>query len=169
MYPEIFSTDLFGFLSEPAALHTYGLLIATGFLVAMNLASRQAEREDEDGDRIVDMAFFLLLSGLAGSRFVFILTKWDEYAGDPAQILKFWNGGLVWYGGFIAASIYAYYFCTKHRLNYFKYADLLMPYVALAHGAGRLGCLAAGCCFGEPTDLAWGITFPADSMAAAAH
>jgi phosphatidylglycerol:prolipoprotein diacylglycerol transferase len=165
VYPVIFKTDLFGILSEPVSLHTYGLLIATGFLLAMTLAARVAKREGEDPDRIVDLAFYLLLAGLIGSRIVYILTKLDEYVRNPIEILMFWRGGLVWYGGFIAAAVFVFYYCRRYRLDYWKFADILMPFVALAHAFGRFGCLAAGCCFGRPTEVAWGIVFPIGSMA----
>jgi phosphatidylglycerol---prolipoprotein diacylglyceryl transferase len=169
MFPVLHDFDLFGFLKDPWSLHTYGVLIAIGFISAMNLAKRQAEREGEDPDRIVDLAFYVLLAGLVGSRIVFIFTKLDQYLKDPIEIVMFWRGGLVWYGGFIAATMYVWTYCRKHRLNFFKYADICIPYVALAHAAGRLGCLAAGCCFGAPSSMPWAVVFPNGSMAQAAH
>ena len=165
MHPVLFQTDFFGLLSTPRSLHTYGLLIASGFLLAMMLAKRQAGREGEDPERLVDLAFYLLVAGLIGARIVFILTKFEDYVHSPLEIVMFWRGGLVWYGGFIAAAGYAYYYTRRHGLPYFKYVDILIPYMALAHAFGRLGCLAAGCCFGKPTDLPWGIVFPVNSMA----
>lgn len=165
MHPELFKTDLFGLLSEPWPLHTYGLLIAVGFLLAMSLAARVAKSEGEDPDRVVDMAFYLLLSGLIGSRIVFIFTKLDEYLRNPLDIFMFWRGGLVWYGGFIAAALFAVYYCKRYRINYFKFTDILIPFMALAHAFGRFGCLAAGCCYGKPTSMPWGIVFPVNSMA----
>ncbi len=165
MHPVIFQTDLFGLLSEPFSLHTYGLLIASGFLLAMTLAARVAKREGEDSDRIVDLAFYVLLAGLIGSRIVFIFTKLDDYLRNPIEILMFWRGGLVWYGGFIGAALLMAYYTRRYRLSFFKFADILIPFMAMAHGFGRLGCVAAGCCFGRPTDLPWGIVFPVSSMA----
>ncbi len=165
MHPVLFETDFFGLLSEHWSLHTYGVLIAVGFLLAMILAARQAKREGEDPDRIIDLAFYVLLAGLAGARLVFILTKLPEYAADPLRVVKFWQGGLVWYGGFIGAALYVVHYCRKHRLPFFKLADIMIPYTALGHAFGRLGCLAAGCCFGRPTDLAIGVEYPYGSMA----
>ena len=169
MHPVIFETDLFGLLSKPFSLHTYGLLIASGFLAAMMLSKRQGEREGEDPERIVDLAFYLLLAGLVGARFVFILTKFDDYMRNPIEIFMFWRGGLVFYGGFIGAGLYMAYYCHRYRMNFFKFADILIPYLAMAHAAGRLGCIAAGCCFGKVTDVAWAIEFPVGSMAHQAH
>lgn len=165
MHPTLIQTDLFGLLADPWTLHTYGLLIATGFLIGLTLAKRQAAREGEDPEQIIDLAFYLLVAGLVGARVVFIITKLDEFVANPIEIVMFWRGGLVWYGGFVGAVGYIYYYCRKHQMQFFKVVDILIPYMALAHAFGRLGCLAAGCCYGSPTDLAWGIVFPVGSMA----
>src|SRR2546426_9262384 len=110
MYPVVFDTRLFGLLSEPWSLHTYGVLIASGFLLAMTLSSRQARREGEDPDRIIDLAFYVLLAGLIGSRLIFIFTKLHTYLNDPTQIFMFLIRCLVWYAGFISAAlVYVYY------------------------------------------------------------
>ncbi len=160
MHPVLFSVDLFGVLKEPWALHNYGVLIAVGFLLAMVLSARQAKREGEDPDRIIDLAFYVLLAGLVGARLVFIVTDLRAYLDDPLRVLKFWLGGLVWYGGFIGAAAYIAYYCKRERLPFFKYVDIIIPSMARAHAFGRLGCLAAGCCFGAPTEQPWGIVFP---------
>ncbi len=164
MHPVLFQTNLFGLLAEPWALHSYGVLIALGFLLALVLAARQAKREGEDADFVIDLAFYVLLTGLAGARLVFILTKLPDYVADPKQVLMFWHGGLVWYGGFIGAVLFTVYYCKKHRLSFLKYADIIIPYMAMAHAFGRFGCLSAGCCFGRPTSMPWGIVFPRGSM-----
>lgn len=164
MHPVAWQTTLFGLLSRPWELHSYGVLIAIGFLLAMILASREARREGEDPDRIIDLAFYVLLTGLAGARLLYIVTKLPEYIESPARVLRFWQGGLVWYGGFIAAALYVAWYCRKHRLPFFKYADIVVPYMAMAHAFGRIGCFAAGCCFGAPTTGPWGVVFPDGSI-----
>ncbi len=165
MYPDLFSTSFFGLLSEPWSLHFYGLLIALGFILGVSIAARQAEREGEDPEQLVDLAFNVLLSGLVGARVVFILTKLPDFLADPWDILRIWRGGLVWYGGFLGAVIYLAWSSRKKRLAFLKIVDLLIPSAALAHSFGRLGCLAAGCCHGAPTQLAYGIVFPQHSFA----
>ena len=169
MWPVIHDFDFFGLLSEPWSLHTYGVLIATGFVVALKLAQRQARRENEDVERVTDVGFYALLMGLIGARVVYIFTMLPSYLRDPIQILTFWQGGLVWYGGFLAAAGFVAWYCRRHRLDFFKLADMLIPFVALAHAFGRLGCLCAGCCYGKPTDLPWGVVFPNGSLVHAAH
>jgi len=97
-----------------------------------------------------------------------VLTYWDDqYAGNPlTQILDFRSGGLVFYGGFIGASL-AVILYTRLRGNQliWKVADAFAPSIPLAHALGRLGCLMFGCCFGTACDLPWAIQFPADSPA----
>ncbi|MEM6558573.1 MAG: prolipoprotein diacylglyceryl transferase [Myxococcota bacterium] len=158
MHPVLF--EIFGF-----PIHVYGVLIAGGFLLAMNLSRRQAAREGEDPEQLADIAFLALVAGIVGARVVFVFTKIDEYMRNPLDVFLFWRGGVVFYGGFIGAALMIIYYCRKHRLDYFKIVDILIPYLAMGHAFGRLGCLAAGCCFGKPTELPWGIEFPINSMA----
>jgi phosphatidylglycerol:prolipoprotein diacylglycerol transferase len=165
MHPFIFQTDLFGLLAEPWSLHAYGLLIAVGFLIAMSLSRRQAEREGEDPEQMVDLTFYLLLAGLIGARIVFIITQLPSFMARPYEIVMFWRGGLVWYGGFLGAVGYLIYHCRRTTTPFFKTVDILIPPMALAHAFGRLGCLCAGCCFGRPAQLPWSIVFPPGSMA----
>ena len=148
-------------------LHTYGLLIATAFLVAMWLAGRSALRAGLDQDRVMDLCFWILVSAMIGSRVLFIIVNWDEYAADPLSIFAFWKGGLVFYGGFIGATAFSIYYMRKHDMEFFPYADALIPSVSIGHAIGRMGCFAAGCCWGGACDpnLAWAARFPPDSLA----
>jgi phosphatidylglycerol:prolipoprotein diacylglycerol transferase len=148
-------------------LHTYGLLIAAAFLVAMTLAGRAARRAGLDRERVMDLCFWILLAAMVGSRLLFILVNWDDYAHDPASIFAFWKGGLVFYGGFIGAVAVSVWYMRKHRMSFFPYADAIIPSVAIGHAIGRLGCFAAGCCWGAACDarLPWAARFPPESLA----
>ena len=148
-------------------LHTYGLLIATAFLVAMWLAGRAAARAGPIKDRVMDLCFWILVSAMIGSRVLFIIVNWDEYAADPASIFAFWKGGLVFYGGFIGATAFSIYYMRKHQMDFFSHADALIPSVSIGHAIGRMGCFAAGCCWGGACDpnLAWAARFPPESLA----
>src|SRR5256885_15556420 len=147
------NNDLFH-LSRPLVipLHTYGLLIATAFLVAMSLAGRAAEREGQNRDRVMDLTFWILIAAMVGSRLLFILVNWDEYAKSPGKIFAFWEGGLAFYGGFIGAVLVSVWYMRKHEMPFFPVADALIPSVAIGHAIGRLGCFAAGCCWGGACD-----------------
>jgi phosphatidylglycerol:prolipoprotein diacylglycerol transferase len=147
--------------------HTYGLLIAIAFLVAMQLAGRAAARAGLDRERVMDLCFWILLAAMVGSRVLFIIVNWDDYARDPASIFAIWKGGLVFYGGFIGAVAVSVWYMRKHRMSFFPYADAIIPSVAIGHAIGRLGCFAAGCCWGAACDphLPWAARFPPESLA----
>jgi phosphatidylglycerol---prolipoprotein diacylglyceryl transferase len=148
-------------------VHTYGVLIATAFLVAMQLAGRAAGRAGLDRERVMDLCFWILLAAMVGSRALFIIVNWGEYARDPGSIFAFWKGGLVFYGGFIGAVLASIWYMRKHGMSFFPYADAIIPSVALGHAIGRLGCFAAGCCWGAACDphLTWAARFPPESLA----
>jgi phosphatidylglycerol:prolipoprotein diacylglycerol transferase len=146
-------------------LHTYGLMIFLGFIVGLNLAQRYARQIGEDDERIADMGFWLLAWGLVGARTLFIIVNWSTYSSDPLKIFKIWEGGLVFYGGFLGALGYFLWAVRAHRLNPWLTGDIIIPSLALGHAFGRLGCFAAGCCWGRPVDHHLGANFPAASEA----
>lgn len=158
--------------------HTYGLLIAIGFLVGIALAQREAARRGQDAERIADLAFWILVAALVGSRVYFILVNFGDYfspgkfmvetpVGKLPRILAVWEGGLVFYGGFIGSALTALVYMRRHRMNILAHADTLIPSVAIGHFFGRLGCFAAGCCWGDVghRHLPWLAKFPPESLA----
>lgn len=159
-------------------LHTYGLLIASAFLVGIWLSQREAMRRGQDPERVADLAFWILIAALVGSRVYYILLHLEDYFGpgrffaDTAvgrfpRILVFWEGGLVFYGGFIGAVLAAWIYMRVAKMPFFAIADTMIPQVALGHFLGRLGCFSAGCCWGHvmETPRAWGAMFPPESLA----
>src|SRR5678809_174012 len=82
-------------------------------------------------------------------------------------IFEFWKGGLVFYGGFLGAVAFSVWYMRKHEMSFFPYADALGPTVAIGQALGRLGCFAAGCCWGGACDAhyAFAARFPAESLA----
>jgi phosphatidylglycerol:prolipoprotein diacylglycerol transferase len=158
-------------------LHTYGLLIAAAFLAGIWLAQREARRRGQDPERIADLSFWILVAALVGSRVYFIFVNWGDYFGGRAfvatpfgripRLLAFWEGGLVFYGGFIGAALTAYWYMRRHGMKFLPHADTLITSVAFGHFLGRLGCFAAGCCWGEVAHghLPWAASFPPASLA----
>ena len=159
-------------------LHAYGLLIATGFIAGIWLAQREARRRGQDPERLADLAFWILFSALVGSRVYFILVNWNDYFGPGRfmvstpigripRLLAVWEGGLVFYGGLIGATLVAWAYMRRHRLPFLAYADTMIPSVAIGHFFGRLGCFCAGCCWGDVAHghLPWAAHFPPESLA----
>lgn len=145
MYPVLFSIG-------PFTLHTYGVFIAAAFLAALVLA-RQAARTARIPDAFVlDLAGISMLSGVLGARLLYVAQNWDTFARNPVEIFKLWEGGLVFYGGFLVAAGAAVLLTRMQRQSLPHVADLAAPALAIGQAIGRLGCLSAGCCYGKPTD-----------------
>ena len=150
----------------PISIFTYGFFIAVGFLAGIFLATKEAKRLGEDHEKIMDLCFYVLIAAILGSRLFYVATSPGMFLRDPVEILKIWNGGLVFYGGSIAALVTGVIFLKIKNIPVWKTADIMAPSIALAHFFGRIGCFFAGCCYGKYCDLSWAVTFNhSDSLA----
>lgn len=160
---------------EGFPLHTYGLMLMAGFVAAIMVSARLAEREwgGAEGARrrndVLDLAVWVVVSAFVGSKVLFILvTPKDFLEGlgsvfrDPSRLMGALGGGFVFYGGFIGATAAVWWFCRDRKIPFLRLADVIVPTVALGQAFGRLGCFAAGCCWGKPTSvhLPWAVRFP---------
>ena len=167
--------------ARDVGVHTYGLLIAAGLAAGIALGAREARRRGLDVGRILDFAFWGTVAGLVGSRIAYGLVNAGDFAracardvdgprsalevlSDCTRILHVWEGGLVFYGGAVGAAIVALVFARRERWSFWVLGDVFAPGVAIGHALGRLGCFAAGCCFGKESG-AWGVAFPSGSVA----
>jgi phosphatidylglycerol:prolipoprotein diacylglycerol transferase len=146
----------------PVPIHTYGFLIALGFILALQVIRKLAERSKLDSERVLDLTFWSLLVGFLGCRILFIITRWEYFSQEPVAMLKLWEGGLVFLGGPIAVFPFVAWQVRKHQLPIWKTMDVMIPGLVLGHMFGRFGCFAAGCCYGKPTDLPWGVRFQSE-------
>lgn len=143
------------------AITWYGVLVAAGFLVAVRWATVHARRNGLSGELVERLAFWIIVSAVAGSRLLYVLTDLPTYLAAPARIFDPREGGLVFLGGMAGALACAVVFLRLKKLSFWRYADVMLPTVALGHAFGRLGCFAVGCCYGKPApDLPWAVTFP---------
>lgn len=133
----------------PITIHSYGFLIVAGFLVCLFFLRRKARALGYLPDQLTDLAFWGLVAGLFGARLFYILTQWRNFVDDPLAMLKFWEGGLVFYGGMLGGIAAFAYGARRFRIPIFEALDMAAPSLAIAHSFGRLGCFAAGCCFGR--------------------
>jgi phosphatidylglycerol:prolipoprotein diacylglycerol transferase len=162
MYPVLFELHL-GRLGE-FTIGTYGLFYALGFLLALRLAVTFARRDGIETARIVDLGIVTLLAGFIGAKALLYLVDAPFYIKNPREIWRSLRSAGVFYGGFGLAVVAAFAYIRRHHLPLGRVADLSAPALALGQGIGRLGCLAAGCCYGNACDLPWAVTFT-DPMA----
>lgn len=142
-------------------IHTYGVLVALGVLLGLWLARRRAEVAGLDPDRVWNLGIYLVLAALVGAKLWLLATAWDDYRANPRAIfsLQTLQAAGVFYGGFLAALAVGILYSRRYRLGFFALADVYAAPLALGHAIGRLGCFAAGCCWGRETDAAWAVTF----------
>ncbi len=146
----------------PIPIYGYGFMIAMGFLTGLFVTRKLATRSGLDAEKIIDLSFWGLILGFVGARALFIITRFSDYSSDPLSIFRLWEGGFVFFGGPMVAMPFGIWYMKKHRLPIWKSLDTMMPGLVLGHSFGRIGCLAAGCCYGKPTGTSWGIKFHSD-------
>jgi phosphatidylglycerol:prolipoprotein diacylglycerol transferase len=133
-------------------LPSYGVLVALAFIAALALASKFGKERGMDKD--------CALVGMLGAKLLMIAMD-PEFRAHPSQIftMEVLQSAGIFYGGFILAVVFAVVYMMRQHLPVLKTCDVFAPGVAIGHGIGRLGCFAAGCCWGKQTNLPWAVTF----------
>ncbi|MFT5233060.1 MAG: phosphatidylglycerol:prolipoprotein diacylglycerol transferase [Candidatus Krumholzibacteriia bacterium] len=153
MYPEIFGI-----------IKSYGLMMAISFGIGLWLCIRRGRADNISSEVIMDLVFGVLVSSIIGVRLAYVLTHWGEF--QPWYRAFFiWDGGLTLYGGILLAMATVFVMTRRRGIPFLVIADNFSPGVILGIGITRIGCFFAGCCYGQPTDLACGINFPAGAPA----
>lgn len=153
MFPVLFEI-------KNVVIHTYGFFIALAFLSAIFISKREARLAGENPEIISDFIFWVLVAAIVGSRVFYVIIYWNNYfPNDLTGIFKIWEGGLVFYGGFIGALIVSLIYLKITHLPIWKTGDIITPSIPFGHFLGRIGCLSAGCCHGRECELPWAITF----------
>lgn len=156
----------------PLHLKAYGLMLAISFILGIYFACYRARKRDVDCQDIMDLAVWILVAAIAGSRFYYVITHWNEFSGNLLSIVNpFQNGelvgiaGLSMQGGVILAIIVAIGYMKYRKYDVWKVADIYAPSFMLGMAITRVGCHLNGCCWGKACDLPWGVVFPPESAA----
>ena len=171
-------TAFLGSKGEGFPLHTYGLMLMAGFAAAILVSARLAQREWGGAEGVqrrndaMDLAVWVVVGGIVGSKVLFILVTPKDFvdalgSGSLWKVLGALGGGFVFYGGLIGAAFAVWWFCRARKIPFLRLADVIVPTVALGQAFGRLGCFAAGCCWGKPASLhlPWAVRFPGSGRA----
>lgn len=138
----------------------YGILIASGIIIAVFLSMREAKRLGENEDDILDMLIWVLPAAIIGARAYYVIFEWNYYKNNPADILAIRNGGLAIHGGVIAAFLVGYIYVKKKNLKFLKLADIVAPGLVLAQAIGRWGNFVNQEAYGGPVSEAYISKFP---------
>ncbi len=140
-------------------VYTYGVLLAAAYLLGLQLAMRRARSRGLDHTRVLDLGIYIIISALVGAKLLLLAVDVGTYTANPRELLTLLRSGGVFYGGLILAVTVALWYIRRVGLPLWTTCDVFAPGIALGHVVGRIGCLFAGCCYGKPTTLPWGITF----------
>jgi len=152
VYPKLFELG-------PFTVYTYGVLLAVSYLLGLKMAMSRAKERHLDSNRVLDLGIYIIIAALIGAKALLLVVDFDQFRQSPAELLSLARSGGVFYGGLILAVLVAFWYINKHGMAFWTTCDVFAPGIALGHVTGRLGCFAAGCCYGRPTTLPWGITF----------
>lgn len=143
------------------SLPTYGFLVALGVFVGLVIASKSSERQGLNGDDAWNLGILAILSAILGAKILMVLLDWKFYAAHPSEMISLstFQAGGVFYGGLIAAVAISVWYIRRKKMPVLRTCDAFAPGIAIGHVFGRFGCFAAGCCFGKPTSLPWGVKF----------
>lgn len=142
-------------------LPAYGVMAVLGYLVGMYFITKEAGRNKIEPILIQSLSMWIIVGMLIGARIWYVLENWYQFSGDLLSIFKLWEGGMVFYGGFIGGFVGGILFIRLANLPLRKIMDITAPGVAIAIAIGRIGCFLNGCCYGRITDSSAGVCFPA--------
>ena len=135
----------------PVTVYSYGTAIALAFLISTYLLLKEAARTRViKTDELLDLMLYIVIFGILGARLLHVVLNMPLYVNNPIQILFLNRGGLAFHGGMAAGVAVSLWFLKKRNLPIWKVLDLGVPFVALGHSIGRIGCFMNGCCFGKP-------------------
>jgi phosphatidylglycerol:prolipoprotein diacylglycerol transferase len=125
------------------------------------LSVRNSRRLGINPEDTWNLGIVVVLAGILGAKVLLIVNEWSYYTRNPGEILSVntLRSGGVFSGGLVAALLAAAWFMARHKMPPLRTCDAFAPGLAIGHAIGRLGCFAAGCCFGKETHAAWGVVF----------
>jgi phosphatidylglycerol:prolipoprotein diacylglycerol transferase len=160
MLPELVRVPFFDF---PIA--TYGLLLAVAMITALWVAVRLAGRDGLNPNKAYDLGLYTIGASLVGSKLLLLITEPGLLAPSRLFSKEFWSSGGVYFGGFLAAFGASILLARLYKMDWWRVADAFAPGIAIGQAIGRLGCFAAGCCWGTECSLPWAVEFPPEGQA----
>lgn len=142
-------------------VYSYGVLVASGVLLGLGYARRQAPRLGLHPDDVWNLGIYMVLVALVVAKVWLVFSAWDYYMANPREIFSMavLQSGGTWYGGVVGAMLTIIVYKYVKKIPILPLLDAFAFAVPLGHTMGRLGCFAAGCCYGKPTSVAWAVTF----------
>jgi phosphatidylglycerol:prolipoprotein diacylglycerol transferase len=155
MHPILFSIG-------KLTIFSYGFFYALALFMSVTYLSNQLKKSKEkifSQDELYSLFLYIIITEVIGARLFFIFANLQEFTANPINAFKLWEGGLVYYGGLIAATMFLLIYVNIKKISILKLGDFFIPALALGHAIGRIGCFLAGCCYGKETNVPWAVVF----------
>lgn len=156
----------------PISLRWYGTMYLVGFLAAMFMANKAADRSNGLWTRaqVSDLLFYGFLGVILGGRIGYVLFYQFEYfLSDPLYLLQIWQGGMSFHGGLLGVTLAVFIFARKTKKSFLVVGDFVTPLVPIGLGMGRLGNFINAELWGRQTDVPWAMVFPTDPLQVPRH
>lgn len=141
-----------------SSVHTYGALGAVGFLAVCGIALVRAKKLGIDPERLADLIFFTALVSLLGARLLFVWQN-PQVVETWFDVVNYRKGGLVFYGALLVGIPFGTAWLWFKQMPVLAGWDVFATAMPIGHGITRLGCLAAGCCWGTESSAPWAVTY----------
>jgi phosphatidylglycerol:prolipoprotein diacylglycerol transferase len=135
-------------------------MVALGFLSGILLSAFIAKKEEFPPEKIIDLSIYVLISAIVGARTFYVIQFWHQFKHNPIEIISVQHGGLVFFGGLIAALLIIFLYTKIQKINLWKLFDIITPGTMLGYAIGRIGCFLNGCCFGFEAKVPWALHYP---------
>tara|TARA_B110000014_G_scaffold217966_1_gene172803 strand:+ start:724 stop:1548 length:825 start_codon:yes stop_codon:yes gene_type:complete len=156
----------------PIALRWYGMMYLVGFIGAMIIANRVADRSNGEWtrDQVSDLLFYGFLGVILGGRLGYVLFyQFDYFLTNPVYLFQIWQGGMSFHGGLLGVILAIYIFARKTNKAFLSVGDFVAPLVPIGLGMGRLGNFINAELWGRQTDVPWAMVFPTDKLQVPRH
>ncbi|AAZ27800.1 prolipoprotein diacylglyceryl transferase [Colwellia psychrerythraea] len=156
----------------PVSLRWYGTMYLIGFLAAMFMANKAADRSNGlwTRDQVSDVLFYGFLGVILGGRVGYVLFYQFEYfLSDPLYLFEIWQGGMSFHGGLLGVILAVFIFARKTNKSFLAVGDFVVPLVPIGLGMGRLGNFINAELWGRQTDVSWAMVFPTDPLQVPRH
>ena len=166
--PEIFAIDIFGL---HLAVRWYALAYIVGLLLGWKLIARALRQPrlwsgpaPMTEAQLENLFTWVMFGVILGGRLGYVLFyELSSYLSDPAQILRVWEGGMSFHGGFAGVVIAGMWFCRRQGISALATGDLFAMVAPIGIGLGRLANFINAELWGRSTDMPWGVAFPGEA------
>lgn len=153
-----------------SGLPIYFLILSGVYTLLVFLTYFRSQKMKKETKIALDLGLILMVAGFLGGRLLHVVYEEPQfYSGNPLAIFQFWQGGFVFYGGFITALLGCLVYLKIQKQSFFEWADFFAPIIALGYSLGRWSCFFAGCCYGRACDLPWAVRFEWDQNMVLRH